>query len=378
MAKEKLSLYIHIPFCVSKCSYCDFCSFVPQDGLMPKYIEALKKEIKMWGKLYKDRLINTIYIGGGTPSVLPAGAILDIIDCVKANFDVDPDAEITIEANPNSMTRQKAQEYKLAGCTRLSLGLQAIKPEHLKLLNRKHDFEQCKAAVFDCVACGITNINVDILLGIPTQTIWDVRDLLGAVVALPISHVSAYSLINEPDTPLTKKIIANEIRAISSSDTVNYYDFAVDFLAEHGFLRYEISNFAKPGCESRHNLNYWQRGEFLGLGLAAYSFCDGVHWENESDIKEYLRSPTKALRNYSPETTVTAKEEYIMLFLRTTKGLDINKYNQMFDADFLTEHQESLEYLINVAKLVEIRDGFVRATNFYMTNTIIMRLFDFK
>lgn len=351
---------------------------MPAEGVIEQYLNALKEEIEMWGGRHHDRRINTIYIGGGTPSVLPDGAMLDLISKVRTCFDVDMDASITIEANPNSFTAQKAKEYKSAGCNRLSFGLQAIKDEHLKMLNRKHDFIQCKNAIGYALDNKITDINVDILLGIPTQNIWDVHELLREVVGLPITHISAYSLINEPGTSLTKKLDSGALLAQNQYDVVNFYDFAVDFLADAGFKRYEISNFSKPGFESKHNLNYWDRGEFLGLGLAAFSFCEGAHWENESDMAEYLRQPTRALRNYEPEDEITAKEEIIMLALRTERGLEIKKYNEKFETDFLREHHHSLEFLCSKAKLLVIEDGYIKATNFYMTNTIIAQLFEFN
>ena len=378
MKKQKLSLYIHIPFCVSKCSYCNFCSFVADERMMLDYIAALKLEIENACIHYKDRQVSTIYVGGGTPSVLPSGGIQEILDVIRDNFDVSNEVDITIEANPNTFTKEKAAEYKRAGCNRLSMGLQAKNQKHLNLLNRPHTFLQAKEAINYAILSGITDINIDLLLGIPYQNIWDIKELLQSVVELPITHISAYSLINEPDTPLTKKIQQKCVPEQNSLDVVNFYDFTVDFLAQNGFFRYEISNFSKPGYQSKHNLNYWQRGEFVGFGLGAYSFYEGTHWQNTSKLTEYLKEPTNAIVEKEKETLLTAKEETIMLALRTAKGLDIRAYNEQFGADFLREHHSALDFLINKAGLLEIVDGFVRATNFYMTNTIILKLFDFE
>lgn len=373
-----LSIYIHIPFCVSKCSYCDFCSFVASPEVMGSYVRALCAEIVQKSTIYSDRRIQTIYIGGGTPSFLPPGAIEKILACVRQNFCLDPAVNISIEANPNSFSPQKASEYMRAGCQRISFGLQAIEPAHLQMLGRRHSWEDCVRAVSSAREAGIVDTNIDILLGIPTQTIWDVHELLDRVTALPITHISAYSLIQEPDTPLTHKILAGELKAPDDLDVVNMYDFTVDYLAKKGFAHYEISNFAKPGFESLHNLNYWRRGEYLGLGLGAFSFVDGVHWENTSGLSAYLADPTDAGTNFERETLLTAKEEFIMLALRTTRGLSIAEYDQRFGADFLAEHRQSLDYLCNRVGLLRIQDGYVIPTNFYLTNTIISHLFEFK
>ena len=375
---NNLSLYIHIPFCVSKCSYCDFCSFVPCGDMMQKYITALCEEIRAKGAEYLGRKIYTIYIGGGTPSFLPNGAITAIMNCVRSNFDLSQCKSITIEANPNSFDFSKAKEYADSGCNRVSFGLQAVETRHLAILNRRHNFTDCVRAVEFARCCGIVDINIDIMLGIPTQNIFDVKKLVDSVLALPITHISAYSLINEPNTPLTRKIHAGELDEPDQLDVVNMYDFVVDYLANFGFQRYEISNFAKSGYESLHNLNYWHRGEYLGLGLGAYSFVDGKHWENDTDFAGYLASPNEVAINVERETLTTAKEEFIMLALRTARGLDIAEYNRRFGADFLAENRRGIDYLCNVANLLKIEEGFAVATDFYMTNTIISKLFEFK
>ena len=235
MKKQKLSLYIHIPFCVSKCSYCNFCSFVADERMMLDYLAALRLEIENACIHYKDRQVSTIYIGGGTPSVLPSGGIQDILDVIRDNFEVSNEVDITIEANPNTFTKQKAAEYKRAGCNRLSMGLQAKNQKHLNMLNRPHTFLQAKEAINYAILSGITDINIDLLLGIPYQNIWDIKELLQSVVELPITHISAYSLINEPDTPLTKKLQQKGVPEQNSLDVVNFYDFTVDFLAQNGF-----------------------------------------------------------------------------------------------------------------------------------------------
>ena len=252
---NKFALYIHIPFCISKCSYCDFCSFVPKNTQMQDYVEALINEIEQTSKIYAGQ-VTSVYIGGGTPSVLPLGAITRIMSAVKSNFNLQPNISITIEANPNSFDILKAQEYASAGCNRLSLGLQSHKPEILKVLNRVHNLQDFKNAVNNAVKVGITNINADVMLGVPNQSLDDLSETLKVLVDLPISHISAYGLICEPNTPLTKQIECQQLTLPSEDDTVQMYDFAVEFLKKYGFNRYEISNFAKTGFKSKYITTY--------------------------------------------------------------------------------------------------------------------------
>ena len=374
MVKENnLALYIHIPFCVSKCSYCNFCSFVPKTEQFTKYLNALKHEIQSRAKDLQNKQIFSIYIGGGTPSILPKNAIIDLIETIKANFDVLKDASITIEANPNTFSIEKSQEYKQAGCTRLSLGLQSHKPELLKLLNRAHTYQDFESAVLNAKKCGINDINADILLGVPTQTKQDIIDTLNLLVKQPLTHISAYGLINEEDTPLTKAIQAGDLGLPSEESSVEMYDFTVDFLKRHGFYRYEISNFAKKGFESVHNLNYWDRGEYLGLGLNAYSFVDRTHWRNTENFNDYINNPLLTL-DYEKETEKTAKEETIMLALRTEKGLNINEYNTKFKTDFLKDFSDALKRL-EKNKLIKFDNENLKIVNFSISNAIILEFF---
>ncbi len=374
MLSSKFGLYIHIPFCVSKCSYCDFCSFVPKQNQVEDYITALKQEIVKAGKRAGGRLVTSVYIGGGTPSVLPKGAIQDIMNCVRENFIVLNACSVTIEANPNSFDIKKAEEYMRAGCSRLSLGLQSHSDKILKILNRVHNFKDCERAVENALHYNIKDINVDIMLGVPEQTLKDVKDTLKKVVELPITHISAYGLICEPNTPLTRSIQEKRLTLPSDDSAVEMYDYAVDFLDKAGFKRYEISNFAKAGYESQHNLNYWHRGAYLGLGLGAHSFLDGFHWQNTTNFAKYLKNPINCQEDLEQETVKTAKEEMIMLALRTTKGLDILEYNEMFGGNFLAEYGRVLQKLL-ANDLIEIEDNILRIKNLYISNAIIAEFF---
>ena len=374
---DKIALYIHIPFCVSKCSYCAFCSFVPKQNEMEKYVEHLIKEIEL---VSKDCLkpVFSIYVGGGTPSILPSGCLKRIFDSIRNNFTILKDASITIEANPNSFSLHKAKEYKKCGCNRVSFGLQSADADVLKLLNRAHTYSDCVQAVNNACHVGITDINVDILLGVPTQNFDILKDTLEKIVTLPIMHVSAYGLIIEPKTKLAKQIGDGEVVLPSEDVAVDMYDYVVEYLKNHGFSRYEISNFAKPGYQSVHNNNYWARGQYLGLGLAAYSFIDGVHFENISDLASYFAKLDRGEDcriNFEPETAKTAQEETIMLALRTDKGLDISAFNKKFNVDFEKKYEMVLEKLLKDS-LVKIENGFLRIVDMYISNSIIAEFFD--
>ena len=374
MSKSQFALYIHIPFCVSKCSYCDFCSFVPKLEQVTTYISALKQEIESAKEKTKGRQVSSIYIGGGTPSTLPAGAVEEIMACVRKNFDLVENCSITIEANPNSFDSEKAKEYARAGCNRLSLGLQSDNDKILKVLNRAHNFNDCVNAVQFALNNNINDINVDIMLGVPQQTKRDLEITLQKVIDLPITHISAYGLICEPNTSLTRAIEQHKLTLPSDDEAVEMYDYTVDFLAKHGFKRYEISNFAKEGYRSVHNMNYWKRGEYLGLGLAAHSFYNGTHWHNTEDFTKYLQNPTNCREDIEHETIQTAKEEMIMLALRTTDGLDIEKYNNTFSCDFLQEYKSAINKLLE-NDLIQIKNGVVTIKNLYISNAIIAEFF---
>ena len=371
---KNFGLYIHIPFCVSKCSYCDFCSFVPNITQMQDYISALKREIVEAGKQVKGKVVTSVYIGGGTPSTLYSGAIVEIMDCVRKNFNLIKNCSVTIEANPNSFDNEQATEYARAGCTRLSLGLQSDNDKILKVLNRVHNYHDCVNAIEAARLNGMTDINVDLILGVPQQTISDLQVTLSKVVNLPITHISAYGLINEPNTPLTKAIEQGKYTLPPEDEAVDMYNLTVKTLAEHGFYRYEISNFSKIGYRSAHNMNYWRRGEYLGLGLGAHSFINGTHFHNTEDFKKYLDAPANCKEDIESETIKTAKEETIMLALRTTDGLDITEYNKTFSADFLQEYHPVLNKLLK-NNLIEIKNNKLIIKDPYISNSIIAEFF---
>ena len=370
---KEISIYIHIPFCKSKCSYCNFVSFVNCENYFEEYVQSLIKEIKLFSKECKNTIVKTIYVGGGTPSILKAESIANILNEIYANYNIDDNVEITVEANPNSLTYEKVKIWADAKVNRVSVGLQAKSNKLLKLLNRPHNYNDFKNAIQQIKRAGITNISTDILIGLPRQKWLNINRTINKLIKLKVNHISAYGLILEPETKLYKQVESGELKIPNDDKSVKFYQKTRKKLEKNGYFCYEISNFAKIGYESKHNLNYWARGEFIGFGVAAYCFYNGVHWENTTSLSEYLKNEFKKL-NIEKETEKTAKEEFIMLALRTTKGLDISKFNQTFKTDFKQEYAKQLNKLIN-NNTVKIENEFLKVIKTEITNLIIEEFF---
>lgn len=370
---EKIGLYIHIPFCVSKCSYCNFVSFPNCENKFFDYLNALKIEIEKRAKECSGKHVATIYIGGGTPSILPNDYIPKILDCIRQHYILIEKPEISVEANPNSFDYEKAKAWASAGVNRISFGLQAAQKKLLKVLNRPHNFKDFKNAVFFAHLAGIKNINADILLGIPKQNWACVRSTIKKVINCGVKHISAYGLILEEGTPLFNSVKSGKLTIPTDEKSVSIYKKTRKYLDKFAFIRYEISNFCLDGYECKHNLNYWSRGEFVGFGVAAYSFLNGVHWENTTNLDEYIANPNSKL-NIEKETEKTAKEETIMLALRTDKGLDLNAFNKKFNVHFIKEYQKQLIKLLKDGAII-IKDDHLKVLKTEITNLIIEEFF---
>lgn len=294
---KTLELYVHIPFCVKKCSYCDFLSFPVDEATQDKYTQALLKEIAYYGAKMKDCSISTIFIGGGTPSWLDESNMLQILDAIHKNFEVSRDAEITMECNPGTLTMQKLVSYRNAGVNRLSIGLQSADDEELKILGRIHTFNQFLKTYEMAREAGFTNINVDLISGIPYQTAEKFLKTLKTVVRLKPNHISAYTLIVEEGTPFYEEYRADVNRQKhgmptsflpDEDETYRIYKLTQQYMLERGYEQYEISNFAQMGCECKHNIGYWTRDNYLGVGLGAASLIDNVRYSNTRDLHEYI------------------------------------------------------------------------------------------
>ena len=368
-----ISLYIHIPFCKSKCSYCNFVSYTNCEKYFDKYINSLIKEIKIRSKECKNCEIKTIYVGGGTPSILPLGSISKIVNSIKKSFLVVENAEITVEANPNSLTLEKAIEWQKCGVNRVSVGLQASNKKLLKILKRPHNYKDFENAICFLKKAGIYNISADIMIGLPKQNWFDVRKTLKKVFKNYVTHISAYGLILEENTPLFDEVKKGKYKMPSDNKSVMIYKKTCKKLEKNGFLQYEISNFSQKGFESKHNLNYWNRGEFIGFGVGAFSFFDGVHWENTEQLNQYLKNPNNKL-NIEKETLDSAKKEFIMLSLRTTKGLNIFEYTKRFKTHFIKDYEKQILKLLKNRSIV-VFDGYVKVLKPEILNLIIQEFF---
>ncbi len=362
-------IYIHVPFCKQKCTYCDFASYPKEIGKTESYFACLYREIEGRSKQYKNKIFDTVYIGGGTPSVVPSKFILGAIRQVKKCFTLKKDAEITIELNPGTVDEQKIKEYKSVGINRFSVGLQTGYDDQLKKLGRVHtakDFLLCLKQLKG------ENVSADLLIGLFEQTKEQVRKSIDLAIAGGVSHISVYALTPEVGTPIYTNYLNGEL--LSDDETADIYQDVVEYLKEKGFNRYEVSNFAKEGFESKHNKNYWERGEYIGVGVSASSFMDGRRFTNTFKIDEYINA---VIYNKSPEISSDiiegedAEFEMIMLALRTTEGLDQNKFNKEFDCNFEEKYKDALlkksKYLEKTQKGYRIKDEYL-----YVQNDIIL------
>lgn len=289
---KKLGIYIHIPFCVRKCDYCDFLSAPSDEDTMERYVKALEKEIKFSREKMKEYLVDTVFIGGGTPSILDAKLIHRIMEVLKNNCNLSQESEITIECNPGTVTEEKLILYKNAGINRLSFGLQSTKDEELKSIGRIHNYAQFLESYRMARICGFDNINVDLMSALPGQNEQSYKETLEKIIGLNPEHISAYSLIVEEGTALKKRVesagaIGKKILPDEEEERKMYY-MTKKLLGKAGYDRYEISNYAKPGYECRHNMGYWKRKEYLGFGIGAASLHKEERYNNVTDINLYM------------------------------------------------------------------------------------------
>ena len=362
-------IYIHVPFCKSKCTYCDFASFPKEIGKAEAYFACLYREIKGRAEQFKNKVFDTVYIGGGTPSVVDGKFIAGTMRQIKKCFTLSGNAEITIELNPGTVDEDKIKTYKSVGINRFSIGLQSGFDNELKRLNRVHT---AKDFLLTCNLLKGENISADILIGLWDQKIEDVKKTIDLAIAGGVGHISVYALTVEPGTPIYTDYLNGEL--LSDDETGELYAGVKDYLKEKGFFRYEVSNFAKEGYESRHNLNYWKRGEYIGCGVSASSFMDERRFTNTFNIDEYMNA---VIFNKSPEIASDviegndAKFEYIMLGLRTKYGIDIEKFNKEFGADFDTEYKAALKknapYLNREGNILTIKDEYLYVQNGIIT-----------
>lgn len=374
-APRNLGLYIHIPFCRTKCLYCDFCSVVSRDEQQREaYVGALLREIEARGT--KDYSVDTVYFGGGTPSLLSAEQIGRILGEIKESFNVSPDAEITLECNPMTVSDgdKYFKELRALSVNRLSLGVQTAIDGELKLIGRRHSFEEAKATFFEARGAGFENISVDLMLGIPSQTLDSLRASANQVIKLAAEHISIYSLQLEEGTPLYRM---RERYSLADDDTAaDMYELVVKMMKDAGYRHYEISNFARGGRESKHNCKYWRLDEYLGLGLAAHSDFGGKRLENTRDMERYLGG--EWLEAASDISNSEREFEFLMLGFRTADGISKSEFLARFGVDFDEKYGKKVEKFKKMGYFCEKRDALtLTESGFEVSNAILTEILDF-
>ncbi len=376
-----LGIYIHIPFCERKCNYCAFSSFVNIEKEQDRYISSLLQEIEDFtfdnyefnnelAKLGKTKTqtydVDTIYIGGGTPSLLNLDILAKILNKIKEKFNVIQNSEITIECNPNSLTLEKALGYKSLGINRVSLGIQSLDDEELKFIGRLHNSSQALEAIDIVKETGIKNISCDLIIGLQNQTPEKFKQQLETLIKKDIKHISTYMLQIEDGTPLAKFVSHNADYLPSEDENVLIYKENASFLENNGFKRYEVSNFAKIGYESRHNFKYWTGENYIGFGLGAHSYIDGIRYANASNFEDYYNRKLALKEILSKEELI---EEHLMLGLRCACGVDI-KYLEKLGKDI--ENNENFKYLLKKNIIFKMGNKFFLEPNYYEVNNYVI------
>ena len=361
---KETAIYIHIPFCDHKCIYCDFYSIIKTQS-KEDYLIALEKEIKHFAVHFsKDRIVSSIFFGGGTPSYMSAEYINSIINILSKNFNLKKNAEITLETNPGTVTKKKLQDFLSAGINRFSIGIQSFDDDELKFLTRIHNSGEAVKTVEQIYSAGCENISIDLIFNLPGQTKAAWQNNLTTAVSLPIKHISAYSLILEKGTILNKMVLDGKVKVQGEDYDADLYELTIDYLTNAGFGQYEVSNFAKLGFECRHNLVYWKHQEYFGFGTSAHSFIGSKRWWNYSSLKMYIAAIGKvgnAVRNFENLSRNEMLEETIMLHLRGS-GLDRNKLADKYGDDFFNKNISYISKLITEGYLTE-KKNILHLTN---------------
>lgn len=362
---EELGIYIHIPFCKQKCFYCDFCSFANKNEMQGKYVETVINEIK--NITHKEKYtVTTIYLGGGTPSILNPDYIKSILQEIKSSFEILDDAEITIEINPGTVNEEKLKKYKEYGINRLSIGLQSANDKILKKIGRIHDYKQFEETFFYARKCGFKNINVDLMIGLPTQAVENVKQTLEKIIQKNPEHISVYSLIIEEGTIIEKLINENKLQLPDEETERIMYWTVVNELKENGYNQYEISNFSKKTYESKHNTNCWKQKQYIGLGTSAHSYLNKKRYSNTNNIEEYIKNIqenniSKNITIHEEQTEESTMNEYMLLGLRMIQGININEFKQKFKIDPTIKYKETLEKL-QKENLIQITKTSIKLT----------------
>ncbi len=370
MLRKPLELYIHIPFCAKKCGYCDFLSTTAPVSVQKRYVEQLIEEIGCQSAHYPGYTVTSVFLGGGTPSLLEPNQVLDIMNAVKGHFPITEDAEVTIEANPGTVTVEKLEAWRDGGINRVSIGLQSSDDRELKKLGRIHSYDEFLKTYQRVRQAGFANVNVDLMSALPGQTVASWKTALKSVTMLKPEHISAYSLILEEGTPFYDQYHGHPELLPDEHEEREMYYVTKQFLHSHGFERYEISNYAKPGYECRHNIGYWTGAEYLGLGLGASSYIQGFRFCNEKDLDIYCRLgmedndvDSHLHREIVRLTEKEMMEEFMFLGLRMIKGVSMREFRKRFGAEMEAVYGDVLDRLLK-NRLIVREGACVRLSEF--------------
>ncbi len=379
---KRLGLYVHFPFCKNKCAYCDFYSVVGYDNIN-KYIDALMLQCEDYSASCSPYAVDTVFFGGGTPTIVPDKEMLELIDSVYENFNVVEDAEFTLEANPATVSLGALRKYRKAGVNRLSIGVQSACNNELKALSRIHTYEEFEKTFKLARKAGFDNINLDLMYGIPEQTMESFKTTLERIVALGAEHISLYNLKIEDSTPFGA--IRDSLPLPDEDVEYEMYEYAIDYLARHGYAQYEISNFAKQGYECKHNMKYWTCQEYLGLGTAAHSYFRNTRFSFVRDIDSFvsaIEDPENPAIITDENYSITPEErlgEYIMLSLRLKSGINTSEFTRIFGMDFDEMYEDLLPAYVDNGFMDKTDVGYAfTPKGMYVSNYILCSMLEFS
>lgn len=376
-------IYLHVPFCNSRCIYCGFCSTVSK-GLRQKYIPALKREISERGDFFSslyesDRIVKTLYVGGGTPSILPPELLKEAVSAIRETFTIAEEIEFTVEVNPDDITEDYAGSLRRMGVNRVSMGVQSFKDSHLKWMRRRHDSQTAVNAYRILRKAGFDNISLDLIFGFPLMTVRDWEDNLDTIIELSPEHISAYQMGIDPDTPLERMEKSGEFSLPSQEDSERMYKILQAKLKAAGYVQYEVSNFCKPGYHSRHNSSYWNRTPYLGLGPGAHSFIGMAREWNTSDIATWCNLSILPLREGETLSPEDVFNEILMLGLRTAAGVSLDTLRNCGPQSplFISDLLPKLSAMESNGLITLTPDGKIKIPpgKFFISDGIIRELF---
>lgn len=359
-----LGLYIHVPFCVQKCNYCDFNSFKIKGNDKKEYLNAIEKEMKLYSDEFKNKQFDSVFFGGGTPSILNIEELKRLVGSVFKNFNIKETAEVSMECNPGTINKEKLIHMKELGINRLSIGLQAIQNHHLKYIGRIHSYEEFEKNYLEAKEVGFDNINIDLMYALPNHKKEEWKESLDKIISLNPSHISAYSLILEEGTKLYEMYDNEEFSLLDEDTDIEMYNYTINKLKENGYNQYEISNYSKEYKECKHNIIYWKCDNYLGLGPGASGYIGDIRYNNISDLNEYNHKISQNIKPIEEETILSEKdkiEEFIFMGLRMNEGISLKVFKERFSISIEDIYKEPIEKLID-SKLLELDKDNLKLT----------------